>query len=466
MRGALARQRRPTPSAGGGGPKARAIPLVKQRKRKAETGSLPPSRAESTSSLGEKEDGAVSDQPSAKEGARPEEASTSHAAAIKEPAKPPILPLPSQAVQSPAITGISAALPKSADHDFSLGETAASTGEFGASTAGRSLNAEEAASSNSNGRKGEKQATPAGGQAPVSKPKPSSLPSGRGGGRVGASSRLPPSRRPPQTKEISRPVGVPAGASAAPMAIAVPNTSRLAQPSTAGRVGGERERNSRNGEGGGEGEEEEIDPNTMTLQQIIMAKKMGKPLSEDSTIVAAVRRHKKRKQEKEAAESAAAAANKEREAMEAAASSEVAAAPQLKIGADGSLQIDENTLSANVTSNTHDLSSYTRVNDDYRIINCKTYSKQAYARPWTQEETDLFYEAISCIGTDFTLIAKLFPARTRRQVKAKFVKEDKVNAAQVDRALKGGFTSPSPIGRERIFAVVSGTAPPPQLGAE
>jgi hypothetical protein len=45
-------------------------------------------------------------------------------------------------------------------------------------------------------------------------------------------------------------------------------------------------------------------------------------------------------------------------------------------------------------------------------------------------------QALSQFGTDFTLIAQLFPGRQRKHLKKKFCKEGKVNAARVDAAMR------------------------------
>lgn len=53
--------------------------------------------------------------------------------------------------------------------------------------------------------------------------------------------------------------------------------------------------------------------------------------------------------------------------------------------------------------------------------------------------------ALRQYGTDFTIIEKLFPTRTRRQIKNKFKKEEKDNLAKIDFALKNRL----PIGTYR-----------------
>ncbi len=47
------------------------------------------------------------------------------------------------------------------------------------------------------------------------------------------------------------------------------------------------------------------------------------------------------------------------------------------------------------------------------------YGKRGHAARWTEEETGLFFHALSAFGTDFDLIARLFPTRTRSQVKVR-----------------------------------------------
>ncbi|KAF2403269.1 hypothetical protein EJ06DRAFT_457408, partial [Trichodelitschia bisporula] len=56
---------------------------------------------------------------------------------------------------------------------------------------------------------------------------------------------------------------------------------------------------------------------------------------------------------------------------------------------------------------------------------------------WTDTATDKFYAALSQFGCDFMIISQLFPGRTRRQVKAKFVREERADPERVREALQG-----------------------------
>lgn len=53
---------------------------------------------------------------------------------------------------------------------------------------------------------------------------------------------------------------------------------------------------------------------------------------------------------------------------------------------------------------------YRRVVEDRTALNSKSYATRAAGDRWTKEDTDLFFTAIAQFGTDFTLIARLFPS--------------------------------------------------------
>lgn len=63
--------------------------------------------------------------------------------------------------------------------------------------------------------------------------------------------------------------------------------------------------------------------------------------------------------------------------------------------------------------------------------------------PWTMELTDRFYDCLRKFGTDFMTIAKCFPGRTRREIKAKFVREERDDPERVHNALTGAATEES-----------------------
>ncbi|KAK4099053.1 hypothetical protein N658DRAFT_430727 [Parathielavia hyrcaniae] len=59
---------------------------------------------------------------------------------------------------------------------------------------------------------------------------------------------------------------------------------------------------------------------------------------------------------------------------------------------------------------------------------------------WSDEETDLFYQALQAFGTDFDTICRMFRGKTRKHIKLKFNREERVNPARITAALVGQKT--------------------------
>ena len=57
--------------------------------------------------------------------------------------------------------------------------------------------------------------------------------------------------------------------------------------------------------------------------------------------------------------------------------------------------------------------------------------------PWSEDETDRFFDALRNWGTDFQIISQLFPPKTRAMIKKKFNREEKLDPARVNAALLG-----------------------------
>ncbi|KAF7998936.1 hypothetical protein HF325_006468 [Metschnikowia pulcherrima] len=69
-------------------------------------------------------------------------------------------------------------------------------------------------------------------------------------------------------------------------------------------------------------------------------------------------------------------------------------------------------------------------------ITANLYSRLVHTDAWTKDELVELYRALSTWGTDFSFIAQLFPYRTRRQIKNKFVLEEKHNPQLIELALR------------------------------
>lgn len=70
----------------------------------------------------------------------------------------------------------------------------------------------------------------------------------------------------------------------------------------------------------------------------------------------------------------------------------------------------------------------------------RTGSKLRGPNLWNEEDTERFYQGLGMFGTDFQLIAGMFPGRSRRHVKMKFNREERVNPDRIHLALVGQKT--------------------------
>ncbi|CAD6456221.1 3de59456-b246-4a05-a3ac-ba32ee720084 [Sclerotinia trifoliorum] len=100
---------------------------------------------------------------------------------------------------------------------------------------------------------------------------------------------------------------------------------------------------------------------------------------------------------------------------------------------DQSLQVDRHRQARNQGQVLEEIEE----NEFTRAVNSGQYMKRAPAVRWDSNSNELFYQGLRQFGTAFEMIAAMFPDRNRRQIKLKFVREERQNPAKVDRALKG-----------------------------
>ncbi|KAG5859363.1 Myb DNA-binding-like protein [Encephalitozoon hellem] len=75
------------------------------------------------------------------------------------------------------------------------------------------------------------------------------------------------------------------------------------------------------------------------------------------------------------------------------------------------------------------------VMEDDRIVTSSTFSKKKGALRWSKKEIELFYKALEICGIEFSLISSLFPNKERKHIKAKYIKEVKVNPERINEVL-------------------------------
>ena len=73
-----------------------------------------------------------------------------------------------------------------------------------------------------------------------------------------------------------------------------------------------------------------------------------------------------------------------------------------------------------------------------RRVTQNSWLKRDRSGGWNELLTDQFYDGLRMFGTDFNMISKMFPGRSRHSVKLKFNKEEKDDPRRIEKALKGG----------------------------
>lgn len=100
---------------------------------------------------------------------------------------------------------------------------------------------------------------------------------------------------------------------------------------------------------------------------------------------------------------------------------------------DRSLQVDRHRQARNQGQVLEEIEE----NEFTRAVNSSQHMKRTAAMRWDSDANELFYQGLRQFGTAFEMIAAMFPDRNRRQIKLKFVREERQNPDKVDRALKG-----------------------------
>ena len=109
---------------------------------------------------------------------------------------------------------------------------------------------------------------------------------------------------------------------------------------------------------------------------------------------------------------------------------------------DGQIQIDETTLQLDRHAQAaveRDAEQLEGVDESEltRRVNAGSWLKRDKSGHWNEESTQLFFSGLRMFGTDFNMISKMFPGRTRRSIKLKFCKEEKKDKHRIKQTLLG-----------------------------
>lgn len=195
---------------------------------------------------------------------------------------------------------------------------------------------------------------------------------------------------------------------------------------------------------------EPSDPSHMTMQHLIYFNPKTNPMS--SSLAGRKRKaddknksksqkgqNPNNSQNKESEDGAASVRNTSLDSQEPGVDADetdgAAVAPRVKLAADGSIILDEESLLI-PKSPEKTLENSEIVYEDADAVTFSGYLKHRKVERWSLEETQKFYMALSQVGTDFSLMTPLFPNRTRRELKAKFKREEKQHRTLIEKALR------------------------------
>ncbi|CEH14970.1 transcription initiation factor bdp1 subunit [Ceraceosorus bombacis] len=131
---------------------------------------------------------------------------------------------------------------------------------------------------------------------------------------------------------------------------------------------------------------------------------------------------------------------------------------------NGRLVLDESTLQVDRAA---EYEGEDRIvieeNEKDKFINSASFSDRRGHQRWDKEQTLAFYAAVSQWGTDFEMIARMFPSRTRKEIKQKWTSEERRNAHMIDAA----FARRLPVDLQSYgeIAGVDLSGPPPVIKA-
>jgi len=93
-------------------------------------------------------------------------------------------------------------------------------------------------------------------------------------------------------------------------------------------------------------------------------------------------------------------------------------------------------------------------------VTSSSFKTLIHTDKWTDNDNKKFLDALEMFGADFSMIALMFPKRTIKQMKAKFLKEEKVNPDSIKKALYNNVHKniKNKFDLELLIKIQSGTA--------
>ncbi|KAK1393651.1 hypothetical protein POM88_012707 [Heracleum sosnowskyi] len=96
---------------------------------------------------------------------------------------------------------------------------------------------------------------------------------------------------------------------------------------------------------------------------------------------------------------------------------------------------DDDVFASEQGQESNDEQEKVAVQDNDTYFNYHANMKRTTRGRWTNQDTELFYEGLQQFGTDLTMIAQLFPGRTRDHIKLKYKNEERKHPLRLNDAL-------------------------------
>lgn len=158
------------------------------------------------------------------------------------------------------------------------------------------------------------------------------------------------------------------------------------------------------------------------------------------SVNSAKKNEQKKNQSEETSSSNTSVSNVEVEGRESAAQ-EHSLVPKVKMGPEGQLVLDESSMIINRKNAIKEQEAIVEDNED--IISRTNYDSfrrrpsNTSQTKWSPDDTKKFYQALTLLGTDFSMMESLLFSglRSRTELHKKFKREERVNKIKVDIAL-------------------------------
>lgn len=107
---------------------------------------------------------------------------------------------------------------------------------------------------------------------------------------------------------------------------------------------------------------------------------------------------------------------------------------QIQIDED-SLRIDRHAVADEERQARQDFLAPIEEDDLSRTVTSASFMRREKGGKWSAEQDELFYQGLNMFGTDFEMISRMIVGKTRRAIKLKFCREERLHHSKIKAAL-------------------------------